>query len=90
MKIFKNTCSNHTLYVFFLIVNDGKTGTEMSDEKCDNQTAERHSLINAGNDKLEDRANMISQSENYSTAVDIKGKNVNSVKCGNCFPLDRG
>lgn len=62
----------------------------MSDENCDNQNAESLSLIYARNDELKDRPNMMSQTENYLTVVDCKGKNVNSVKYGNWFPLDRG
>lgn len=79
---------SYTVYSF-LIVNDGKTGTQMSDENCDYQNAERHSLIYAMNDELEERPNMMSQSENYLTTGENKGKNVNSVIYGNCCLLDR-
>lgn len=79
---------SYTVYSF-LIVNDGKTGTQMSDENCDYQNAERHSLIYAMNDELEERPNMMSQSENYLTTGESKGKNVNSVIYGNCCLLDR-
>lgn len=79
---------SYTVYSF-LIVNDGKTGTQMSDENCDYQNAEWHSLIYAMNDELEERPNMMSQSENYLTTGESKGKNVNSVIYGNCCLLDR-
>lgn len=65
--------------IFFLIVNDGKTGTQMSDENCGYQNAERHSLIYSMNDELEERPNMMSQSENNLTIGENKGKNVNIV-----------
>lgn len=77
---------SYTVYSF-LIVNDGKTGTQMSDENCDYQNAERHSLIYAMNDELEERPNMMSQSENYLTTGESKGKNVNSVKYGNLLSI---
>lgn len=61
-------------------MNDGKTVTQMNDEKCDDQNAEQHSLIYARNDKPEDRQNKMSQfeSENYLTVVESKGKGVNT------------
>lgn len=77
---------SYTVYSF-LIVNDGKTGTQMSDENCDYQNAERHSLIYAMNDELEERPNMMSQSENYLKTRESKGKNVNSVKYGNFLSI---
>lgn len=59
----------------------------MSDENCDYQNAERHSLIYAMNDELEERPNMMSQSENYLKTRESKGKNVNSVKYGNLLSI---
>lgn len=63
--------------IFFLLATDGKKDKNPSAEKSDDRIAEQQLLIYVGNNKLEDRPNMINGSEDYLTIVENEGKHMN-------------
>lgn len=67
----------HEHSFFFLLATDGKKYKNPSAEKSDDRIAEQELLIHVGNNKPEDRPNMINGSKVYLTVVENEGKQMN-------------
>lgn len=63
--------------LFFLLATDGKKDKNLSAEKSDDRIAEQELLIHVGNNKPEDRPNMINGSKVSLTVVENEGKQMN-------------
>lgn len=67
----------HEHSFFFLLATDGKKDKNLSAEKSDDRIAEQELLIHVGNNKPEDRPNMINGSKVSLTVVENEGKQMN-------------